>query len=92
MVEILISLTPSVRDIRGVFYLLSLGKVVRPVSASVLQLVSEMLHSLTLLIYLAYYGFHHLSSPHLVIPIWGWCSEDLTIIGCCGEPVKLCIR
>jgi len=35
MVEILISLTPSVRDIRGVFYLLSLGKVVRPVSASV---------------------------------------------------------
>jgi len=65
MVEILISLPPSGKDIRGIFYLRSLGKVIRPVSARVLQLVSEMLHSLTLLIYLAYYGFHHLSSPRV---------------------------
>jgi hypothetical protein len=35
MVEVLISLPPSGKDMRGVFYLLSLGEVVRPVSASV---------------------------------------------------------
>jgi hypothetical protein len=34
-VEVLISLSPSDRDIRGVFYLRSLGKVVRPFSTSV---------------------------------------------------------
>jgi len=44
----------------GLVTLPSLGQ-----TAGVLQLVSEMLHSLTLLMYLAYYGFHHLSSPRV---------------------------
>jgi len=35
MVEVLISSPPSGEDMRGIFYLLSLGKVIRPVSASV---------------------------------------------------------
>jgi len=35
MVEVLISLSPSDRDMRGVFYLLSLGEEFRPFSASV---------------------------------------------------------
>jgi len=91
MVEVLISLPPSGKDMRGMFYLLSLGKVVRPFSARVLQLVSGVLHSLTLLMYLAYYGFHHLSSP-LFDGFSVVCPEDLTIIGYCGEPVKPCIR
>jgi len=44
----------------GLVTLPSLGQ-----TAGVLQLVSEMLHSLTLLMYLVYYGFHHPSSPCL---------------------------
>ena len=61
MVEVLISLPPSGKDMRdGLVTLPSLGQ-----TAGVLQLVSEMLHSLTLLMYLAYYGFRHLSSPRV---------------------------
>jgi len=91
MVEILISLSPSDRDIRGIFYLRSLGKVIRPVSASVLQTVKRTLHSLTLLFYLARFSLL-VKSPfgdsHLgVVP-----PEHLTIIGYWREPVKPCTR
>ena len=61
MVEVLISLSPSDRDMRdGLVTLPSLGQ-----AAGVLQLVVELLHSLTLLIYLVYFGSHSLSTPNL---------------------------
>ena len=58
----------------GLVTLPSLGQ-----TAGVLQLVSEMLHSLTLLIYLVYYGFHHSSSP-LFDGFGAVCPEYLSII------------
>ena len=64
MVEILISLTPSVRDMRGMFYLLSLGKEISPVSASHKSL--GVVTFLNLLTYLVYYDFGRVSSPFQV--------------------------
>ena len=49
---------------RGVFYLLSLGEVVRPVSASHKSL--GVVTFLNLLTYLVYYDFGRASSPRLV--------------------------
>ena len=46
---------------RGVFYLLSLGEVVRPFSASHKSL--GVVTFLNLLTYLVYYGFGRVSSP-----------------------------
>jgi hypothetical protein len=61
MVEVLISLPPSGKDMRGVFYLLSLGEVVRPVSASHKSL--GVVTFLNLLTYLVYNDFGRVSSP-----------------------------
>ena len=61
MVEVLISSPPSGEDMRGIFYLLSLGKVVRPVSASHKSL--GVVTFLNLLTYLVYYDFGRVSSP-----------------------------
>ena len=80
MVEILISLSPSDRDMRGMFYLLSLGKEISPVSASVLQTVKRMLHSLTLLFYLARFLLL-VKSPFGDSRMGVVSPEHLTIIG-----------
>ena len=58
----------------GLVTLPSLGQ-----TAGVLQLVSGKLHSLTLLMYLSYYGFHHPSSP-LFGGFGVACPEYLSII------------
>ena len=63
---------------RGIFYLLSLGKEISPFSASVYNDLRNVTF-LNVLMYLCYYGFPPLSTP-LGDLIWG-CPEDLLIIG-----------
>ena len=88
--EVLISLPPSGKDIRGIFYLRSLGKVVRPVSAS----VTTCFRNVTFLNVVDLFSILRFS-PLVKSPFGGVevvSPEDLTTIGCCGEPVKPCTR
>ena len=79
--EVLISLPPSGKDIRGIFYLRSLGKVVRPVSAS----VTTRLRNVTFLNVVDVFIILRFSAPVkpllVVDPSWeqlplGWSSSS----------------